>query len=202
MGCDLVYSNRVLVQLRTGKANCCRVWYVVPDTETSRTPISIRTSLGPNQWSSNYLFPPKGTRDLEHNKYYSVEGVETKFIFVDSNGDVWVFPRKIEFESAIANYWTRGPSFHLVGATHYSQVILPKKLSPIASRYERIMRNMTEESAAPAQTPAIEVREGLKPYDAIQEILDFEFNRSPPPKLKDPFDLDLEEIVKKVIEET
>lgn len=204
MGCDLVYSDRALVQLRSGKAGCCRIWYVSSNTDTSKTPISIRTSLGPNRWSNAYLFPPKGTRDLAHNKYYSVEGVEAKFIFVDSNGDAWIFPHKIDFEAAIANYWNRGPSFHLIGATHYGQVVLPKKYNPIATRYERIMRNMTEAAAvsAPPTPTAPEVEEGPRPYDEIKEILDFEFNRPPPLGPKDPFDLDLEAIIKEAIEKT
>jgi hypothetical protein len=202
MGCDLVYSDRDLVQLRNGKANCCRVWYINSSTETSKTPISIRTSLGPNRWTSTYLFPPKGTRDLAHNKYYSIEGVSARFIFVDSSGDAWLFSNKIDFEAAIANYWRQGPSFHLVGAVHYSQVVLPKKFNPIANRYERIMKNMIVEPVVATRNPDIEVDEAPKPYDEIQEILDFEFNRPEPPKLKDPLGLDFEALIKEALKET
>lgn len=200
MGCDLVYSNRTLVQLRTGKVNSCRVWYVSSDTEVSKTPISIRTSIGPNQWSSAYLFPPKGTRDLAHNKYYSVEGVEAKFFFVDSNGDAWIFPNKIDFEAAIANYGRQGAAFHLMGATHYSQVALPKKVNLVASRYERIMRNMIVEPPTATAPPTPEVVEVPKSYDEIQEILDLEFNRPKPPQMKNPLGLDFEALIKEALE--
>lgn len=203
MGCDLVYSNRTLVQLRTGKQGCCRVWYINTSKGSSQAPISIRTSLGPNRWSSSYLFPPKGTRDLSNNKYYSVEGEDSRYVFVDTSGDAWLFKTLIDFEAAIANYGRQGPSFHLRGGTHYSQVALPKRASPIASRYERIMGNkIVEVSSVGAQVISTQEDDGkvVECYDEIQNILDFEFNRPQPPKPKDPLGLDFEDIIKRALE--
>lgn len=206
MGCDLIYSNRTLVQLRTGKHGCCRVWYVNTGTNSSKAPISIRTSLGPNKWSSAYLFPPKGTRDLTNNKYYSIEGEEVRYIFVDSSGDTWFFKALIEFEAAIANYVRQGPSFHLQGANHYSQVILPKRMSPIASRYERILENrIIDRTPVDASIPNPQVEEDgkvVEVYDEIQSILDFEFNRPKPPKnSENPLGLDFEALIKEALDE-
>lgn len=200
MGCDLVYSNRTLVQLRTGKHGCCRVWYISTHPNSSQAPISIRTSLGPNRWSSSYLFPPKGTRDLDHNKYYSIEGEESRYVFVDTSGDAWLFKTLIDFESAIASRDRQGPSFHLQGAIHYSQVPLPKRPSLIASRYERIMGNkIIETTTLDAPVPSTQVEEVVESYDEIQNILDFEFNRPQPPKQQNPLGLDFDSIVREVL---
>jgi hypothetical protein len=201
MGCDLIYSNRTLVQLRTGKQGCCRVWYVNTTPECSKAPISIRTSIGPNRWSSSYLFPPKGTRDLTVNKYYSVEGEDSRYLFVDSIGDAWLFKSLIDFEAAIANYGRQGPSFHLKDATHYSQVSLPKRQNLIASRYERILGNKVFEPT-PAENPQVDDERVTESYDEIQNILNFEFNRPSPPKIKDPLGLDFEDLIKQALEES
>jgi len=206
MGCDLVYSNRTLVQLRTGKQGYCRVWYINTNSNSSPAPISIRTSLGSNRWSSSYLFPPKGTRDLAHNKYYSVEGEESRYLFVDTSGDAWFFNTLIDFEAAIAKYGRQGPSFHLQGATHYSQVVLPKRPSLIANRYERIMGNkiieVTRAGTLDQSTQPEENGKVVECYDEIQNILDFEFNRPEPPKLKNPLGLDFEAIVREALEKS
>lgn len=205
MGCDLVYVNRALVQIRTTNVATCRVWYANSNTENSKSPLSIRKSTGPNRWANNYLFPPKGTRDLAHDTYYSIEGVEDgRLVFVDSSGDAWFFKDRINFEAAIANYYRQGAAFHLVGAIHYSQVNLPKRTSPIANRYERILRNMVVE---PEPTPVVASvgkpeNDGPVTYDEIKEILDFEFNRPKPPKLEDPLGLDFDSIIKEALKES
>lgn len=203
MGCDLVYSNRALTQLRAGKLGTCRVWYVDSGDEKSRAPVSIRRSLAPNQWDNSYIFPPKGSKDLLQNKYYWIEGSDIRYIFVDSSGDAWVFRDRVNFEMSISNYGRQGPAFHLQGAVHYSQLDLPRKKSPIASRYTRVLRNQIIgpeplEPEAVVESPSVEEA----PQDQLKDILDFEFNKPPPPKRPNPFGLDFEAIAREAIEET
>jgi hypothetical protein len=63
------------------------------------------------------------------------------------------------------------------------------------------MKNMIVEPT-PVTEDKIETPDGtLKPYDDIQEILDFEFNRPPPPKIKDPLGIDFESIIKDALKD-
>lgn len=204
MGCDLVYSNRALTQLRAGKLGICRVWYVDSGDEKSKAPVSIRMSLAPNQWDNSYIFPPKASHVLRQNKYYWIEGSDVRYLFVDSSGDAWIFKDRIDFEMSIGNYGRQGPSFHLQGAIHYSQVDLPRKMNLIASRYARVLRNQIigpesvpcEPEAPSVENPSVEV-----PYDQLKDILDFEFNKPPPPKRANPLGLDFEAIAREAIED-
>jgi len=199
MGCDLIYSSRKLTQLRTGGDRVCHLWYVAADGEKSRAPVSIRLALGPNLWNNSYLFPPSGSFDLLWNTYYWVSGADIRYFFVDSNGDAWFFKSRIDFEAAISKYFRLGPSFHLSGAIHYSQLNLPNKTDLIPSRYARILLRMRV-----TETPPQEESEGVSspvPYDPIQNILDFEFNKPKPVPLKNHYDLDFEAIAREAIEE-
>lgn len=202
MGCDLVYSNRELTQLRAGKVKTCRVWYVNSGSESSSYPISVRMSLEPNKWDNSYIFPPEGGgRNLRQNKYYWIEGDTVHYLFVDSNGDAWIFKDRVGFELAIGNYARHGPSLHLQGAIHYSQVTLPRKVSLVPSRYARVIRNQIiggpePQNKEPSTTESAEI-----PYDQLKDILDFEFNKPPPPKRDNPFGLDFEAIAREALDE-
>ena len=204
MGCDLVYSNRALTQLRAGKLGTCRVWYVDSSEEKSKAPVSIRLSLAPNRWDKLYIFPPKASHVLRQNKYYWIEGSDVRYLFVDSSGDAWIFKDRIDFEMSIENYGRQGPSFHLQGAFHYSQVDLPRKMSLIASRYARVLKNqiigpqsIPREQETVVEAPSVEAH-----YDQIKDILDFEFNKPTPPKIANPLGLDFEAIAREAIEES
>lgn len=197
MGCDLIYSSRKLTQLRTGRDRICHLGYASANGEESKAPVSIQLALAPNLWVNNYLYPPGGSFDLLLNKYYWVEGEDVRYFFVDSNGDAWFFKNRVDFESAINKYFRNGPSFHLRGAIHYSQWILPNKTSLIPSRYARILKRMVA-----TETPTEEESKGVSspaPYDPIQSILDFEFNKPKPLPLKNPYDLNFEAIAREAI---
>lgn len=202
MGCDLVYSNRTLTQLRAVKLGTCRVWYVDSGDEKSRAPVSVKRSLAPNQWENSYIFPPKGSKDLLQNQYYWIEGSDICYIFVDSSGDAWVFKDRVNFEMSIGKCHVLGLGFHLQGAVHYSQLDLPR--SPIASRYTRVLRNQIigpESTLEPeAVVGALSVEEA--PQDQLKDILDFEFNKPPPPKRDNPFGIDFDVIAREALEET
>lgn len=204
MGCDLVYSNRALNQLRAGKLGTCRVWYVDSGNETSKAPVSIRMSLGPNQWDNSYVFPPKASHVLSQNRYYWIEGSDVRYLFVDSIGDAWIFRDRVDFEMSIGNYARHGPSFHLHGAVHYSQAILPRKVNLIASRYARVLKNQIIGPGSSEPNPpeaVVDAPSVSAPYDQLKDILDFEFNKPPPPKRGNPLGLDFEAIAREAIEE-
>jgi hypothetical protein len=199
MGCDLVYNNRELIQLRTGKVGVCNIWYTPSSGEDSRKLIGIRKSLGPNKWASSYVNPQRLSKHLINENYYWIEGADVRYLFVDSNGDAWLFPVRVDFEAAINNYNRQGPAFHLQNATHYSQVVFQKKVSIIPSRYARILSNKVFESveAKPESEP---IGSGLgQSCDPLKDILDFEFNRPKPPKLDNPYKLDFDEIGREAI---
>jgi hypothetical protein len=143
--------------------------------------------------------PPKASHVLRQNKYYWIEGNDVRYLFVDSSGDAWIFKDRIGFEMSIGNFGRQGPSFHLQGAVHYSQVDLPRKVGLIASRYARVLRNQIigpESVPCEPGVPSVEV-----PYDQLKDILDFEFNKPPPPKKANPLGLDFEAIAREAIEE-
>lgn len=199
MGCDLVYSNRELVQLRAGKVGVCRIWYVPSNKEDPKKPICIRRAVGPNMWSSSYIFPAKASEDLAGNEYYWIEGSDVRYVFIDSIKDAWFFSNRVDFECAIAHYKRHGPAQHLRGTTHFSDMKFSAKLNLIASRYARVLSNKLFEPEAPEPDSSQMVAPG---DDQIRDILDFEFNKPKPrKKIENPYGLDFEAIAREALGE-
>lgn len=199
MGCDLVYSNRELVQLRSGKVGVCRVWYVPSDKEDPKKPICIRRAIGPNNWSSRYIFPAKVSEDLDSNEYYWIDGSDVRYVFIDSIKDAWFFSNRIDFESAIAHYNWHGPAHHLRDTTHYSDIKFSHKLNLIASRYARVLANKLFE---PIQPEPILSQVDDPEEDQVQNILAFEFNKPAVKKIENPYGLDFEALAKEALGES
>jgi hypothetical protein len=140
------------------------------------------------------LYPLKGWYEFIQNKYYWIEGSDTRYLFVDSIGDAWFFKNRVDFELAIARFKRQGPANHLQGSIHYSQVSLVGSSSLIPSRYARILKNRVITTESEPNLVA-------EPYDQIQDILDFEFNKPKPPKLGNSLGLDFEAIAREAIGE-
>jgi hypothetical protein len=141
---------------------------------------------------------------LSQNRYYWIEGSDVRYLFVDSIGDAWIFRDRVDFEMSIGNYGRQGPSFHLQGAVHYGQVSLPRKVNLIASRYARVLKNQIIGPGSSEPNPPEEIVGApsvAAPYDQLKDILDFEFNKPPPPKRDNPLGLDFEAIAREAIEE-
>jgi hypothetical protein len=200
MGCDLIYNNRALVQLQTGKGRICRIWCKFSSEEITTKLVSIQKSLGPNKWLNCYITSQKRTKTLANNSYYWIEGTDVRYLFVDSNGDAWLFPTRVDFELAIANYSQQGPAFHLQNAIHYSQVTFPQKVTFVPNRYARIIANISK--VFPVETTKSKPTESqlLEVGDPLKDILDFEFNKPKPPKMSNPYGLDFDAIARDAIE--
>ncbi len=200
MGCDLVYSNRVLIQARPSNIGRCHIVSIRSNDEISQViPMAIRTALGPEHWETSYLFHSAG-RDLRNNRHYCIEASKSHYFYVDSTGDAWFYKDRASLEAAISTIMLRGASHNLVGTTHYSQVDLSVPKIPVANRYERVIRNL--EGQEPETEPTLEVRShrGIEdPDEELNQILNFEFNRPAPPKPPNPLGIDLEAIARSVL---
>jgi hypothetical protein len=197
MGCNLIYSSRRLTQLRTTSSRDCNLWYDSSGEEKSRILINIREFVAHNKWKNTYLYPQNGYLRLTTLSYYWIEGEDIRYLVVDSNGDAWFFKNRVELESSISSFLRLGPVFHLMGSTHYSALGLPNRVSLIPSRYARVLKNMSVEE--PATQEENEGVKSLAPYDPIQDILDFEFNKPKPVAPKNPYDLDFEAIAREAL---